>query len=317
MCNICERHCIIDENSFGFCKTRKNIDGKIYTLKYGEISSISVNPIEKKPLFHFWPGSFALTAGSFGCNFTCDWCQNYEISKNPTAKGEYISPEDFVKIVKEKNCQGTSISFNEPTLMLEYAIDVFSLASKEGYYNTFVTNGYMGKEALKALAENGLDAMNIDIKGDEKVVKEYCNANVEIVWRNAEIAIEQGIWIELTTLVITGLNDREEILRGIAKRIYNLGENIPWHITRYFPSYKFSAPPTDLATLEKAYKIGKEEGLNYVYIGNVPFHPYENTYCPSCNELLIKRSLYDIKCKIENNRCPKCGEKIPIIGKKL
>lgn len=321
-CLTCERKCIIPENAMGFCKTRKNISGKLYTLVYGEISSLSANPIEKKPLYHFFPGTKALTVGTWGCNFTCPWCQNYEISKFPEKIGEgiYISPEKFIKLVKELKCQGTSISFNEPSLLLEYSIDVFKLAKSCGYYNTYVTNGYMTKEALFLLIEAGLDAMNIDIKGNKEKVAKYCGADLEKVWRNAKIAKEKGIWIEITTLVIPGINDDEDTLRTIARRIKDeLGENTPWHVNRYFPAYKFEwevyVPPTPVETLEKARFIGKEEGLEYVYCGNIPGHPFENTYCPKCNFLLIKRfALSMIEYNISpEKRCPNCGKRIPII----
>ncbi|MEM0374455.1 MAG: radical SAM protein [Sulfolobales archaeon] len=185
-CKTCERFCIVKNNSKGFCKTRLNLNGKFYTLIYGDVSSISANPIEKKPLFHFYPGSYALTMGSWSCNFTCPWCQNYMISKFPPDLrwSNYISPEKFVDMIDKYDCIGTSMSFNEPTLFLEYSIDVFKLAKNRGYYNTFVTNGYMSLEALKLLCDSGLDAVNVDIKGDYEAVLKYCGADVEKVWRN-------------------------------------------------------------------------------------------------------------------------------------
>ena len=322
-CNTCERHCKINLNELGFCKTRRNIDGRLYTLVYGDISSISANPIEKKPLFHFWPGSKALTIGTWSCNFACPWCQNYDISKSPEKIGEgcYISPEDFMNLMKRYDCQGTSISFNEPTLLLEYSLNVFKLAKREGYYNTYVTNGYMSTEALSLLIEHGLDAMNIDIKGDAEAVKEYCQADVEQVWKNARLAKQRNLWIELTTLVIPGVNDDEGCLRSIARRIVSeFGEDIPWHVTRYYPAYKFASmlhiPPTSVSSLEKAYRIGKEEGLNYVYAGNLPGHPYENTYCPFCHELLIERyGFVVVRYKVtQDKKCPSCKAEVPIIG---
>ncbi len=318
-CNTCERHCKIGLDELGFCKTRKNMDGKVYTLVYGDLTSLSPNPIEKKPFFHFWPGSKALTTGTWSCNFDCPWCQNEDISKHPekVGQGRYVSSEDFVWAVKQYNLQGTSISFNEPTLLLEYSLDVFDLAKKEGFYNTYITNGYMSAEALKLLIEHGLDAMNIDIKGDKEAVRRYCQADVEKVWENARLAKSSNVWVELTTLVIPGVNDDEECLRGIASRIRDeLGEGTPWHLSRYYPAYRFSMPATPISTLEKAYGIGKEEGLRYVYAGNVPGHPYENTYCPFCNELLIERYVFDIiKYRItSDNKCPHCEADIPIIG---
>lgn len=322
-CCTCERRCRVNLGELGFCKTRKNMDGKLNTLVYGEVSSISANPIEKKPFFHFWPGSKALTVGTWSCNFDCPWCQNHDISKSPQriGEGKYLSPEDFISLMKQYDCQGTSISFNEPTLSLEYSLQVFDLAKRQGYYNTYVTNGYMSTEALKLLIEHGLDAMNIDMKGDAEAVKEYCRADVEKVWKNARLAKRYDIWIELTTLVIPGVNDDEECLRSIAERIVTeFGEDTPWHVTRYYPAYKFVStpyvPPTAVGSLEKAYEIGKEEGLNYVYVGNLPGHPYENTRCPSCGRLLVGRYGFDVtEYRItQDKRCPDCQAEIPIIG---
>jgi pyruvate formate lyase activating enzyme len=200
-------------------------------------------------------------------------------------------------------------------------LDVFDLARKEGYYNTYVTNGYMSTEALRLLIEHGLDAMNIDMKGDAEAVKEYCKADVEKVWKNVRVAKQHGLWIELTTLVIPGVNDDEECLRSIARRIVaEFGGDTPWHVTRYYPAYKFASclyvPPTAVSSLEGAREIGIEEGLNYVYVGNVPGHPYENTHCLSCGTLLIGRYGFDvIRYEItRDKRCPDCQAEIPIIG---
>ena len=323
-CRTCERFCRIGAGELGFCKTRMNIDGKLYTLEYGDISSISANPIEKKPFFHFFPGSRALTVGSYSCNFSCPWCQNWEISRSVpvpnSARYNYLPPERFVRMVKEEGCQGTSISFNEPTLLLEYSLDVFELAKREGYYNTYVTNGYMSAEALRVLVEHGLDAMNVDVKGCEEAVKRYCGADVELVWRNIKEAKEKGVHIEITTLIIPCVNDDEECLRSIASRIRrDIGANTPWHVTQYYPAYRaldfgLYKGRTPVETLERAWEIGKQEGLNYVYIGNVPGHPYENTYCPRCNALLIKRYGFDVvSYRITvDNKCPECGESIAI-----
>lgn len=322
-CNTCERHCEIPPDKFGACKTRENVNGKLYTLEYGNISSLSANPIEKKPLFHFYPGSYALTIGSWSCNFACPWCQNWEISKSPPnlEKGYYVSPEKLMELMGYYNCQGTSISFNEPTLLYEYSLDVLGLAKKEGYYNTYVTNGYMTSEALKSLINHGLDAMNIDIKGDRETVKRYCKADVEHIWRNAKEAKEQGVWVEITTLVISGVNDNEGCLKGISARISEeLGRDTPWHVTGYYPAYEFKyklyVPPTPISTLERARGIGIEEGLRYVYAGNAPGHRYENTWCPTCKELLIERYGFGVtRYRITpDKKCPKCKEPIPIVG---
>jgi len=318
-CNVCNRRCIIAPSKVGFCKTRKNIDGKLYTLEYGLISSIAVNPIEKKPLFHFWPGSDCLTIGSWSCNLTCSWCQNFDISKvEPGIKNSTIlTPEELVNSTVKEECQGISASFSEPTTFLEYSLDVFKLAKKRNLYTNFITNGYFTPETLKLLLKSGCDAFNIDIKGDKEAVKKYCRADVEFVWQNSIEARKKGAWVELTTLVIPGVNDDDECLRGIARRIHDeVGDDTPWHVSRYYPCYKMNNPPTPVKTLEKAYKIGKNEGLKYIYVGNVPGH-LENTYCPSCGKLLIERFGFDVQSfnLKKDKKCPECREKIPIIGK--
>jgi pyruvate formate lyase activating enzyme len=323
-CNTCERLCLLTANQVGFCKTRRNFGGRIFTHIYGDISSFSANPVEKKPFFHFHPGSYAFTFGSWGCNFTCPWCQNYDISKQPPDpdKCSYVSPLNLIKLAKEERCQGISVSFNEPTLLLEYSLDVFDLARKEGLYNTYVTNGYMTLDALRLLVDHGLDAANFDVKGYGEMVSRYCGADVEKVWRNVAEARRLGVHVEITTLLIPEVNDGEECLRSIARRIgKDVGENTPWHVTQYHPAYKalevgLYPERTPVEILERAWKVGRDEGLNYVYAGNVPGHQYENTYCPNCAELLIRRlgfKVIDYRVT-PDGRCPKCGGDIQIVG---
>ena len=317
-CLTCERRCLLASGGTGWCRTRQNLNGVIYTLVYGLISSLSANPIEKKPFFHFYPGSLALTVGTWSCNFACPWCQNWELSKSQPKDHShgygYISPEEFIELTKRYRCQGTSISFNEPTLMLEWSIDLFRLAREEGLYNTFVTNGYMTKEALELLIEAGLDAANVDIKGDAAAVRTHCQADVEVVWRNCGNLKEKGVHLEVTTLVIPGVNDDKGVLRSIAERIaVELGRETPWHLTGYYPAYKFHAPPTPTATLERAHALGKKAGLEFVYLGNVPGHRFENTYCPSCGALLIEWRGFSISTGLSGRRCPDCGEEMPVI----
>jgi pyruvate formate lyase activating enzyme len=314
-CLTCERRCLLRTGRSGWCGTRTNQDGTLLTLIYGNVSTLSANPIEKKPLYHFFPGSIALTAGSWGCNFGCPWCQNWEISKSPPREGTYMSPESFVQITLSEGCRGTSISLNEPTLSLEWSLDVFRLAREQSLYNTFVTNGYMTEEALDLLVEAGLNAMNVDIKGDADAVRTYCKGiDVEKVWRNCRHAQESGVHLEITTLVIPGVNDDEELLRGIARRIRaELGAETPWHLSGYYPSYRFHTPPTPLTALERAWQVGKEEGLEYVYLGNVRGHRLENTYCPRCGKLLIERSgLRVTQYDLADTSCPACGQPIPL-----
>ena len=311
-CNICERRCLLVAGGTGWCRTRQNRGGTLVVLTYGAISSLSVNPIEKKPFYHFHPNTKTLTAGCWSCNFDCPWCQNWDISRaEPPFGGDYVSPEQFVRLAKQKGCRGTSISFNEPTLSLEWSLDVFRSAHPQHLYNTFVTNGYMTPEALELLIEAGLDAMNVDIKGDAAVVKRFCRGvDVEKIWANCKRGRSRGVHIEVTTLVIPGVNDSDEILQSIAQRLAReLGAQTPWHITGYFPAYKFTAPPTPLATLERAWRIGKDAGLQFVYLGNVPGHRYDNTYCPLCHTVVIQRHGLDVaRVRIDHGRCPRCGQ---------
>jgi pyruvate formate lyase activating enzyme len=300
-CLTCERRCNIENGKSGFCKTRINKDGEIYTIVSGLIPAISFNPIEKKPLYHFFPGSTAITVGTYGCNFSCFWCQNHHLSKtNPLKATHFVTsndiktPKNLIEIALNKNCHGTSISFNEPTLLFEYSLEVFKLAKENHLYNTFVTNGYMTENVLRDLVDAGLDAMNIDIKGDSNVVQKYCGADGELVWRNAKLAKELGVHVEITTLLIQDFNSKDGIVRKIAQRIYNeLGEFTPYHISRFFPHYKSIDyelyEPTPIEYLYNAYNITKDVGLKFVYLGNMPTTEYDNTYCPKCSKLVIER----------------------------
>ncbi len=319
-CNVCERRCIIPEGHRGFCGARYNYGGELYVITYGNISSMSNNPMAKKPFFNFRPNEYALTIGSWGCNFTCPWCQNYEISKTKAKSCYYLSPQKFIDKMRKYNSSGTSFSFNEPLVTLfEYSLDVIPLAKKNGFFNTYVTNGYMTPESLRLLVKNGLDAVNIDIKGCRGSIDRWVGADVEIVWRNAKLFKELGVHVEITTLIIPTVNDSPECLRSIARRIkQDLGPETPWHVTRYFAAYKAleKGLPTQTPTsmVENAYMIGKKEGLYYVYVGNVwPSHPWENTYCPYCGQILISRVGYSVELLIEEPFCPKCGEIIHIV----
>jgi pyruvate formate lyase activating enzyme len=312
-CFICERKCSIKNGTQGYCKTRVNEHGIIYTLNYGNISSLSVNPIEKKPLYHFYPGTSALTVGFWSCNFDCPWCQNHDISKTTPQFNEYLSPDDFVQFARAQRCEGISLSLNEPAVFLEWGIEAMQKAKHEGLYTTIVSNGYMTERALKFMIDAGLDAANIDIKGDTHKVKKYCGVDVEYVWRNCTLLRKRNIHIEITTLIIPTVNDTLEILSGIAQKIIGaLGDATPWHLTRYFPAYKFSEPATPIVFLETAYGIAKKSGLKFVYIGNVSGHECENTYCPCCGQLLIERTgLAIINMKIDKKCiCPQCNSNL-------
>jgi len=324
-CLNCERKCKIMKEKSGFCQTRVNLDGIIHSIVYGLIPSLSYNFIEKKPLYHFHPGSVAITLGTYGCNFSCFWCQNHHLS-HPSKEiidlvkksTEYFPPEKIIELAMVNNCQGTSISFNEPTLLFEYSLDLFKLAKNKGLYNTFVTNGYMTEDVLRELAKSGLDAMNIDIKGDGKMVKKYCKADIENVWKTAKLAKNLGIHIELTTLIIEDFNTNDEVIKSISERIINdLGKETPYHISRFFPHYKsheyYLFKPTSIKYLHKTYDIAKQVGLKFVYLGNLAHSNYENTYCPKCSKLAIERPIYGLtKMNLKlDGTCAHCG--FPII----
>ena len=232
----------------------------------------------------------------------------------PPATGDYVSPERFLELVKETGCQGTSMSFNEPTLSLEWSLDVFRLARQRGVYNTYVTNGYMTPEALMLLIDAGLDAMNVDVKGDASTVKKFCKTvDAEKVWGACTIARAHGVHVEITTLVIPTVNDSDTTLQGIAERLCkDLGRDVPWHLSGYFPAYRFTAPPTPIQRLERAWKIGKDAGLHFVYVGNVPGHAHDNTYCPTCGTLLIRRIGFEVtQTALRAGQCPHCRQQIP------
>ena len=320
-CLTCEYKCKLKNKSRGKCKTRINVDGVINSIVYGLIPALSYNPIEKKPLYHFFPGSYAVTIGTYGCNFDCFWCQNHHLSHPPhdiydlmLDSNTYLSPKDIVELAKTNNCQGTSISFNEPTLLFEYSLEIFKLAKRNGLYNTYVTNGYMTEEVLKDLVEHGLDAMNIDIKGNNAMVKRYCGINNEHVWETAKLAKDLGVHIEITTLLIEGFNTDQETIKQICANILTkLDNSVPFHLTRAFPQFKSLEygfiNPTPISSLKTGYKIAKDTGLDYVYLGNLPYSDYENTYCPKCQNLLIKRFDYNITKSGLNNegKCNVCG----------
>ncbi len=313
-CDVCERRCVLVEGGEGWCRTRVNRRGVLYTLVYGAVSSLGVDPIEKKPLYHFYPRSSTLTAGSWSCNFACPWCQNWTIARvPPPTKAEYISPEQFVDMAQRLECQGVSISYNEPTLALDWTVDVFRLAEAAGLYRAFVTNGYMTPEALSLLTDAGLEAMNVDVKGDAAAMHKYGKgADVEKVWQISRLARACEIHLEMTTLVIPGVNDAEATLRSIAERIVGeLGPDVPWHISSYYPAHKFRTQATPPSTLEHAWQMGKRAGLEFVYLGNVPGHRYDNTYCPACNALLIHRQGFKVQLsELQDGHCRRCGRRI-------
>ncbi len=323
-CNTCEHKCVIGPDKYGHCGTRKNVGGSLFAGTYGLVSSIAINPMEKKPFFHYWPGEQVLTVGSFGCNFDCFWCQNYDISHTFPPEDQFpnfVSPEYLISITKRKKLQAISFSFNEPTLSIEYALDILTLMAKQGIKGNFVTNGFMSPQTRDALIAAGLDAACINIKGDAYAVQKHCHANVERVWDNAIALARAGVHVEIVTLVIPDINNSPEIIGGIAHRIYHdLSPDTPWHLTRFHPDWQ--APErgfteaTPVATLETCRQQGLDAGLHFVYIGNVPGHPGENTICPKCGTLVIERDGYNITrhLTVKGNKvlCNSCGWEIPI-----
>lgn len=322
-CGLCERRCVISRNNRGFCKTRVNLDGALFTLVYGDLSALESRPIEIKPFFHFWPGSSALTFSTWSCNFDCAWCQNHNLSKvEPNPKSShFFTPERIVNLALHQGDSGLCASFQEPTVLTEWALSVFKLGREKGLYSSYVSNGYMTLEALKLLREAGMTGLKIDVKGDKETYRKYCGgADVEKVWRNAHEAKKMGFHVEIVNLVVTDVNDDEECLRWIIKKhLKAVGPETPLHFTRYSPAYKFSNASTKIETLEKAYTLAQSEGVAYSYLGNVQGHKYENTYCPRCGDTVIQRLGYTIvQYKVtQDKKCPKCGQNIPVSGQRI
>lgn len=314
-CHMCSHHCNIVERKRGLCGVRENREGTLHSLVYGRLVSNHVDPIEKKPLFHFIPGSSAYSIATVGCNFRCNNCQNWEISQSPKPQnpimGRAVSPEDIVQATKRMRCESIAYTYTEPVIFMEYALDTAKLAMEQGLKNVFVTNGYITEKALRKLAPF-LHAANIDLKSfSDKFYRENCGAQLQPILDTITLHKKLGIWVEVTTLIIPTLNDSEEILKEIATFIADVGVEIPWHISRFYPAYELiDLPPTPRDTINKAREIGLKAGLRYIYQGNLRGEG-ENTYCYHCCELLIERDGYRIvKNQIVDSMCPRCGVKI-------
>ncbi|MDY6843533.1 MAG: AmmeMemoRadiSam system radical SAM enzyme [Thermodesulfobacteriota bacterium] len=319
-CNLCNHRCTILSGKVGICGVRENRNGILYSLVYGKTITENVDPIEKKPLFHFYPGSKAFSIATVGCNFKCSHCQNSDISQMPRDAreivGRDISPQDVVSLAKRYGCTSISYTYTEPTIFFEFVYDTAILAKKEGISNNFVTNGYITKEALQYIRPF-LDAANIDLKSfSSEFYQKICGAKLEPVLDSIKLYKELGIWVELTTLIIPNYNDSEDELSRIAEFIKELGVETPWHVTRFHPTFRLKDQPhTPVTTLKRAREIGLSAGLRYVYEGNVPGEGGENTYCYHCKELLIERRGFSIlKNSIANSRCPECASVIDGIG---
>ncbi|MFA6329323.1 MAG: AmmeMemoRadiSam system radical SAM enzyme [Candidatus Micrarchaeia archaeon] len=341
-CLACSRYCTIPNGSTGFCGIRKNERGQLHLLAYGRPSSIAIDPVEKKPLFHFLPSTEILSMGTYGCNFACEFCQNPELSQAPrliggaksTAKERlallekefdnlpYVSPSDFAGAAIAGGCASVAFTYNEPAIFSEYAYDCSVAAKKAaGLGTVYVSNGYTSKESIGFIAPV-LDAINIDIKSfSEKFYSSICHASLEPVLETVRRCRKLGIWVEITTLVIPGKNDSKDELSQIASFIASVDKDIPWHVTAFHPAYRMlDVMATPMQSLVAARKIGLDEGLSFVYAGNLPSkdQEYENTYCPDCKALLVSRHGYSVGVKSlgKDGKCSQCKKKIPGIWDK-
>jgi len=319
-CNLCAHRCIIQNSKKGICRVRENIGGKLYMLNYGKLIAQHADPIEKKPLFHFYPGSTSYSIATAGCNFQCEFCQNYDISQMPFRENRIIgqdsAPEETLMKAIHLGCKSIAYTYTEPTIFYEYAYDVAQLAHEKNIKNIFITNGFITSEALQIIAPN-LDGANVDLKSfSNDFYKKICKGKLQPVLETIKMLNQLGIWIEVTTLVIPTLNDTEQEFHSIAEFILSVSENIPWHISAFYPAYKLKyLPPTPLAVLNRAQEIGLETGLHNVYLGNVTNNAIANTKCPGCGEILIERTNFGIiKNRIQDGHCPNCKKEIAGVG---
>jgi len=315
ICNLCPHNCVIPVGKRGVCKVRKNINGELFAETYGQICSSGFDPIEKKPLYHFFPGSVIFSVGSIGCNLHCKFCQNWEISQSSPDEYPYLknaSPQEIVRsAVNKKDNIGIAYTYNEPIVWYEYMLDIAKLAKKENLKNVMVTNGYINQKPLEELMEY-IDAFSVDLKAfTEDFYKKISFAELHPVKETLRTLRRNNKYFEITNLVITDENDDENDFTEMVKWIAGeLGADTVFHISRYFPTYKLTNQPTSVTTLLKFYEIAKEH-LNYVYIGNASTEKGQNTYCPKCGELLIHRSRYSTQVEgLENGKCKKCGHQV-------
>ncbi len=314
-CRLCPRNCLIPEGKYGLCRARKNINGVLYAMGYGKPCAVAIDPIEKKPFFHYLPGSRAFSIASAGCSLRCLFCQNWQISQFSPEETRNISlsPESVVKLAKEKNCPVIAYTYAEPVNFYEYMLDTAKIARSAGIKNVMHTAGYINQEPLETLLPF-IDAANVDLKGfSQDYYRNICGGGLDDVLRTLKIMKKHKIWIEITTLIVPGYNDSDSEIKQLCDWVKNnLGPDTPIHFSRFQPMYKLAhLTATPYKTLEKAYKIAKKSGLRYVYIGNVYGNLYENTFCPKCGKIVIKRRGYEI---VENNikkgKCRFCGAKI-------
>ncbi|NPU85426.1 MAG: AmmeMemoRadiSam system radical SAM enzyme [Syntrophaceae bacterium] len=312
-CGLCAHRCLIAPEKRGICAVRENRDGMLHTLVYGALIAQNVDPIEKKPLFHIHPGSKSFSIATVGCNFSCTFCQNSDISQMPREtgfiQGRETSAEDVVERAVRSESRTIAYTYTEPTIFFEYALDIARLAGGRGLRNVFVTNGYMTPETLDMIGAD-LHGANVDLKSfSDEFYRKRCGARLEPVLATLREMKRRGVWVEVTTLLIPGLNDSDAELREIASFLVSLGPETPWHISRFRPQYRLtSAPPTPLEIIHRAAQIGREAGLKYVYSGNVPGDEGENTSCAACGEALIRRWGFTVaENRLRQGACPQCG----------
>jgi pyruvate formate lyase activating enzyme len=317
-CSLCSHNCEINDGKLGICGVRRNENGKLYSLIYGSCSSIAADPIEKKPLYHFFPGTNAFSMGSVGCNFKCNHCQNFSIStaKPPFSFMKELKPEQVVELARNYSCQGVAYTYNEPTIWHEFCYDSAKLVKNAGLYTCYVSNGYISEDPLREISLV-LDAINVDVKAfREDFYKKVCKARLEPVLRTCALAKELNIHLELTYLVIPDYNDSEKEIKDFCRWIVEeLGENVPVHFSRFHPDYKMNnVSATPIKTLFRSFDIAKETGILFPYIGNIINEDYENTICPKCGNICIKRKVFSIDTRgLKRNKCVKCNNEIPIV----
>ena len=315
-CQTCAHQCVIRPSNRGICGVRENKDGKLYLLVYGRAIAVNIDPIEKKPLFHFLPGTTAFSMATAGCNVNCKFCQNWQISQVTPEQVQSIDlpPKQLVNLARRYNCLSIAYTYNEPTIFYEYMFDTAVEGRKKNIKSVVITAAYISEQPLKALCEN-VDAVKVDLKAfTEKYYKEIVNGELKPVLDALITIRKSGVWSEIVYLVVPTLNDAEEEIRGLSRWIAkNLGLDVPIHFTRFHPQYLLkNLPPTPLSTLERCKAIAEAEGLHYVYIGNVPGHEAENTFCPSCGNKIITRTGFMVReKKIKNGCCAYCATKIP------
>ena len=317
-CQLCPHKCIIAEGKKGFCGVRKNASGKLNSLVYRKLCSMNPDPIEKKPLFHFAPGTRCMSIATVGCNLDCSFCQNWEISHPPERDiyGEDVAPEKIVEMTKQSGLPGIAYTYTEPTVFYEYSLECMKLAKKAGLYNVWVSNGYINPEPARKVAKY-MDAINVDLKGDIKFYQKLCSVPDEEPMKKALIIYKKaGVWVEITNLMIPGYNDKpEQVKRLVGWVKKSMGPDTPLHFSRFYPQRRLTdVKPTPVETLETAVRIAEKAGMNYVYLGNVPGHKKENTYCPKCGTLVIER--YGLMTRAIKDKCPECNTKIPVAGKR-